>query len=232
MRQGHSAETAESLRVDDASGTPPSDAELDALPEYILDERRSILWQLCDDGQYSMLATGDPVALDPLVLKSLDELRATVGSVLVPLVTDDRERDARTGLTLDSARAIGRPIDRQTEREGNATDAECPMTVIRDLTQWTIDQGRPQWAQMLKVSEESGEAAQAYLRHIAQPPSDDPWDGQDVVYELADTAIAALVAIQRINHWDAEMVLNARLDALRQRFLADERDRSASLRRV
>ncbi|OMB98414.1 hypothetical protein A5733_01180 [Mycobacterium sp. NS-7484] len=97
-----------------------------------------------------------------------------------------------------------------------------PMTTVRQLAQWTIDQGTPEWAQMLKVSEEAGEAAQAYLRHVKRPPTDapDPWSGQDVVYELADTAIAALVAIQRLNHWDAEVVLTARLDILRQRFLA------------
>lgn len=98
-----------------------------------------------------------------------------------------------------------------------------PMSVVRRLTQWTVDQGTPEWAQMLKVSEEAGEAAQAYLRHVKQPPADapDPWSGQDVVYELADTAIAALVAIQRINHWDAEVALTARLDILRQRYLTE-----------
>ncbi len=103
MRRRSTGETPDALGIDDVPEMTPSDAELDALPEYILDERRSIVWQLLDDGQYSMLATGDPIALDPLVLKSLDELRATVGSVLVPLRTDDRERDARTGLTLSTA---------------------------------------------------------------------------------------------------------------------------------
>lgn len=74
-----------------------SDAELDALPEYVLDDRRGILWQLCEDGQYTMRATSDPVILDPEESKSLAELGATVGSVLVPLRTDDRERDPHTG---------------------------------------------------------------------------------------------------------------------------------------
>lgn len=80
----------------------PSDAELDALPEYVLDDRRDILWQLCEDGQYTMLATGDPVLLDREDTRSLAQLRATVGSALVPLRTDDRARDTRTGLLSES----------------------------------------------------------------------------------------------------------------------------------
>ncbi|MCA4727477.1 hypothetical protein [Mycolicibacterium fortuitum] len=95
---------------------------------------------------------------------------------------------------------------------------------IEQLAQWTIDQGVPEWAQILKVSEEAGESAQAYLRHVKQAPSSDPWSGQDVVHELADTAIAALVAIQRLG-WDSEHVLQTRLGAMRQRFLASEGDR-------
>lgn len=95
---------------------------------------------------------------------------------------------------------------------------------IEQLAQWTIDQGTPEWAQILKVCEEAGEAAQAYLRHAKQTPSSDPWSGQDVVNELADTAIAALVAIQRLG-WDGEQVLQTRLGAMRQRFLAGEVDR-------
>ncbi|SIJ02175.1 Uncharacterised protein [Mycobacteroides abscessus subsp. abscessus] len=78
------------------------DAELDALPEYVLDERRDIVWQLCADGRYTMLATGDPVVLDREATRSLAQLRATVGSVLVPLRTDERARDARTGLLSES----------------------------------------------------------------------------------------------------------------------------------
>lgn len=80
----------------------PSDAELDGLPEYVLDDRRDILWQLCEDGQYTMLATSDPVLLDREDTRSLAQLRATVGSVLVPLRTDERARDARTGLLNES----------------------------------------------------------------------------------------------------------------------------------
>lgn len=80
----------------------PSDAELDALPEYVLDDRRDILWQLCEDGQYTMLATSDPVLLDREDTRSLAQLRATVGSVLVPLRADERARDARTGLLSES----------------------------------------------------------------------------------------------------------------------------------
>ncbi|WP_074354897.1 hypothetical protein [Mycobacteroides abscessus] len=80
----------------------PSDAELDALPEYVLDDRRDILWQLCEDGQYTMLAASDPVLLDREDTRSLAQLRATVGSVLVPLRTDERARDARTGLLSES----------------------------------------------------------------------------------------------------------------------------------
>lgn len=97
------------LGIDDS--VHPSDAELDALPEYVLDDRRDILWQLCEDGQYTMLATSDPVLLDRQDTRSLAQLRATVGSTLIPLRTDKRPRDADTGLmpTQDcSARVRGR----------------------------------------------------------------------------------------------------------------------------
>lgn len=32
----------------------PSGTRSDAMPQYIFDDRRSILWQLCDDGSYAV----------------------------------------------------------------------------------------------------------------------------------------------------------------------------------
>lgn len=160
----------------------------------------------------------------------------------------DPDSSAAVSAAADPSPIIANTVPRVVGGEGPGPDSVIPQTVgpgrstdpgavstpapggepptcveiVKQLANWTVDQGVPEWAQMLKVSEEAGEAAQAYLRHIKQPSKvPDPWSGQDVVYELADTAIAALVAIQRINHWDAEVVLTARLDILRQRYLTE-----------
>ena len=77
-----------------------TDAELDALPEYIFDDRRSILWELLDDGRYGMRAA-DPVAYDPEMTRSLHELRSTIGSILLPLRVDKRPRDRETSRLVD-----------------------------------------------------------------------------------------------------------------------------------
>lgn len=77
-----------------------TDAELDALPEYIFDDRRSILWELGDDGRYGMRAA-DPVAYDPEMTRSLHELRSTIGSILLPLRVDKRPRDRETSRLID-----------------------------------------------------------------------------------------------------------------------------------
>ncbi|CAM3311162.1 hypothetical protein [Tsukamurella hominis] len=36
----------------------PSGTSSDAMPQYIFDGRRSILWQLCDDGRYAVHTDG------------------------------------------------------------------------------------------------------------------------------------------------------------------------------
>lgn len=77
-----------------------TDAELDALPEFIFDDRRSILWELCDDGRYRMRAA-DPVAYDTEMTRSLRELRSTIGSILLPLRVDKRPRDRETSRLVD-----------------------------------------------------------------------------------------------------------------------------------
>lgn len=79
-----------------------TDAELDAMPEYILDDRRFILWQLCEDGRYVMLAARDHVP-DHTMCKTLHELRTTIGSILVPLQVDRRQRDPESALLLRAA---------------------------------------------------------------------------------------------------------------------------------
>lgn len=78
-----------------------TDAELDALPEFVFDDRRSILWELCDDGRYAMRAA-DPVSYDDEMTKTLHELRSVIGSVLVPLRVDRRKRDPETSQLLDA----------------------------------------------------------------------------------------------------------------------------------
>lgn len=79
-----------------------TDAELDAMPECIFDDRRFILWQLCQDGRYVMLAARDSLP-EHAMCKDLHELRSTIGSVLVPLRVDRRQRDPESALLIDSA---------------------------------------------------------------------------------------------------------------------------------
>lgn len=78
-----------------------TDAELDALPEFIFDERRSILWELIDDGRYVM-RTADPIAYDPEMIMSVRELRSVVGSILLPLCVDTRPRDRETSRLVET----------------------------------------------------------------------------------------------------------------------------------
>lgn len=63
--------------------------ELDALPEYIFDMYRRMLWRLEDDGQYRLEASRDPVGY---LRRSISELQQASGQ-FIPLAIDRRARD-------------------------------------------------------------------------------------------------------------------------------------------
>ncbi|WP_166905968.1 MazG-like family protein [Mycobacterium sp. DL440] len=68
---------------------------------------------------------------------------------------------------------------------------------IAEITDWIDSHNTPLWAQIMKVSEEAGEAAQIYLNYSGMNPRKGKCAQQsDVVDELADVALSALVAIR------------------------------------
>jgi NTP pyrophosphatase (non-canonical NTP hydrolase) len=67
---------------------------------------------------------------------------------------------------------------------------------LNRVVAWNDRHGVPEAIRMLKIIEEAGEAAQAYLGYTGSNPRKGVTNGADEVRkELADTAITALVAI-------------------------------------
>lgn len=88
---------------------------------------------------------------------------------------------------------------------------------VTALADWVRANNVPEWAQVMKVSEEAGEAMQAYLGYIGANPRKGVCNTQsDVVDELADTAITALVAIHILGR-DSVHALAKRIDYLERR---------------
>lgn len=78
-------------------------------------------------------------------------------------------------------------------------EPQDPFTAIADYLNRSRGGGPAQMSlQLLKVASEVGEAADAWYAHIA----DDPWKARtsigDVLAELADVAVSAMVAIARL----------------------------------
>ncbi|MGI5213759.1 hypothetical protein [Plantactinospora sp. CA-290183] len=99
--------------------------------------------------------------------------------------------------------------------------SEAIWAAVRDLRAW-LDRAngadRPELTcRVLKVAEEAGEAAGAWIGMIGQNPRKGvSHDRDDVAAELADVALAALVAIESLD-LDARRVLAARADRVRRR---------------
>jgi hypothetical protein len=67
------------------------ETELAALPRFIFDTLRKMLWELESDGNYGLLAAADPMDVSD-VRRSVTDLQAAHGEFL-PLVPDRRPRD-------------------------------------------------------------------------------------------------------------------------------------------
>lgn len=63
--------------VDDGNTeTPPPTDELDKMPQFILDDFRSMVWALEEDGKYGLVASRDPYQY---IRRSIEEIRAVPG---------------------------------------------------------------------------------------------------------------------------------------------------------
>lgn len=70
---------------------------------------------------------------------------------------------------------------------------------IRALVAWNDAQGVPEVVRMLKIGEESGEAVTEYFGYRGLNPRKGVTNGvESVLLELADTALAALVALESL----------------------------------
>lgn len=79
-------------------------------------------------------------------------------------------------------------------------------------------------AQMLKLSEEVGEAAAAWIGFLGQNPRKGVTHSlEDVLSELADVAITAMVGIARLDR-DPERVVGAKVAEMARRYAALEAD--------
>lgn len=71
---------------------------------------------------------------------------------------------------------------------------------------------------IMKVQEEAGEAAGAWIGYTGQNPRKGrTHDKEQVAAELVDVAVTAMVALQSLTGGKAESVLNLRLSELRRR---------------
>lgn len=96
-----------------------------------------------------------------------------------------------------------------------------PELGIRDdvawLAAWNDQRHVDQHIRMLKISEEYGEATEAYLGYLGANPRKGVTNGIEQVWlELADTALAALVAIESLGG-DPESELLQRIAFVRAR---------------
>ncbi|ANW67624.1 hypothetical protein BCA37_10660 [Mycobacterium sp. djl-10] len=90
------------------------------------------------------------------------------------------------------------------------------------LKVWNDQRGVDQHIRMLKISEEYGEATEAYLGYLGANPRNGVTNGLDkVLLELADTALAALVAIASLGG-DPESELLQRIAFVKARLEASD----------
>lgn len=80
---------------------------------------------------------------------------------------------------------------------------------------------------LLKIQEEAGEAAQAYLSYLDLNPRKSPGPMFHVLTELADTAISAMVSMARIDNDAWAPLLAGRLRECHGRLSVVDRGRSA-----
>lgn len=158
------------------------DVDLDRLPEFVFDCRRTVLWQLDEsDAMYGLVASG---GLAGHTRRSLSELRALTGSALVPLCIDRRPREESTGMLTDhkgSAAASERSID--LDALSKAVGAHVDSLGI----------ARSDWARVAKVGEEGGEVVGALIKRDECRTST-----AEVLDELGDVVLAALAACDQL----------------------------------
>lgn len=80
---------------------------------------------------------------------------------------------------------------------------------------------------LLKIQEEAGEAAQAYLSYLDLNPRKSPGPMSHVLTELADTAISAMVSMARIDNDAWAPLLAGRLRECHGRLSVVDRGRGA-----
>lgn len=80
---------------------------------------------------------------------------------------------------------------------------------------------------LLKIQEEAGEAAQAYLSYLDLNPRKSPGPMSHVLIELADTAISAMVSMARIDNDAWAPLLAGRLRECHGRLSVVDRGRGA-----
>jgi len=99
------------------------------------------------------------------------------------------------------------------------TDTFAHITELASVLSARNGDGRAEMtAQMLKLSEEVGEVAQAWIGYIGQNPRKGVTHTlEDVMSELADVAITALVGIARLDR-DPERVLGEKVAVMAQRY--------------
>ncbi|OBK22560.1 hypothetical protein A5635_21790 [Mycobacterium asiaticum] len=96
---------------------------------------------------------------------------------------------------------------------------------IAQLAAWNDRHNVSVDIRMLKISEEYGEATDAYLGYLGANPRKGVTNGVETVWlELADTALAALVAIESLGG-DPESELLNRIEFVRTRLGLSHGDR-------
>lgn len=87
---------------------------------------------------------------------------------------------------------------------------------VSELAAWLDDSGVTMQQQIIKVGEEAGEVAKAYLGYIGTPRKGVCATRRDVLDELADVAITAMVTIKLMGYLP-EVTVAQRIAEVRDR---------------
>lgn len=111
-------------------------------------------------------------------------------------------------LIADDVPVLLRVIEKQAEKIKQLTHGEMGDHIAQ-LVSWNDEHNVPSDIRMLKISEEYGEATDAYLGYLGANPRKGVTNGVETVWlELADTALAALVAIESLGGDPESELLN------------------------
>lgn len=129
---------------------------------------------------------------------------------------DGIHENAVHDLIEDDVPVLLRVIEAQAEKIEQLSHSDMGDHVSQ-LVAWNDEHNVPADIRMLKISEEYGEATDAYLGYLGANPRKGITNGVEAVWtELADTALAALVAIGSLGG-DAESELLSRIAFVKAR---------------